>query len=311
VLSTLKDRFARHQADALMTGMVFIWGFHFIVVKDAVANIPPLTYNALRFLIALPIILLMAWYERHALIFSRRDLLLTALLSLIGPFVYQIGFALGIKLTTSTNTALLVATLPTWTAVISMGIGQVQIRAWLIVGIGITLAGVVLVVLSGAASGLSISHDDLVGGALILGATIASAIGNIASKPLVDRVGGVPLAIWKFGLTAVGLTVIALPDLLTLSGDDLPPALLPNVLYSGWLAGLGGFVLGQYALRVMDPTRSAMFFNFTPIVAAFAGIVIVGEPFSWWLLGGGALTLAGVVVTRRHLFLRRKKPKNK
>lgn len=288
-----------------MSMMVLIWGFHFIVMKDAVNNVAPLTYNALRFLVGLPLITLLMLRDRPLLQVSRRDLGVILVLVLIGPTVYQVGFALGIKRTTSTNTALLVATMPTWTAVFSLLLGQVEVRRRLVGGIVLTLAGVALVVVGKAGSGLGLSHDDMIGSALVLGAAMANGLSNIMNKPVVDRLGGMRLAVWKYWGTALALTLIAVPDLLTLSGDDVPLRSLPNVLYSGLLSGVGGFVFMHYALHEIGPTRTASYFNFNPIVAAFAGIVILGEPLTAALLAGGVLTLLGVLMVRNNIYLRR------
>jgi O-acetylserine/cysteine efflux transporter len=307
-LPTLNRPFEVQRADLLMTGMVFVWGFHFIVVKDAVENIAPLTFSALRFLVGLPLILLLAWSKRDLLHFSRRDVALVLAITIIGSVGYQAGFALGIKRTTSTNTALLVATMPTWTALFSILVGMVEIRRQLLAGVGITLGGVVLVIYSRSGHGLALSHDDLVGSMLVLGAAMVNGVSSVWSKPVVDRLGGMPLAISKYCITTAAMTALAAPDLFTLSGDDLPIRLLPNVLYSGILSGVGGFIIVHYALYAMDPTRSTSYFNFNPIVAAFAGIVILGEPFSLWLLAGGVLTVAGVVVVRNNVFMRRSAP---
>jgi drug/metabolite transporter (DMT)-like permease len=305
-LSALKILFRDRRADVLMTGMVFIWGFHFIVLKNGVENIPPLTFNALRFLVGLPLMLLIAWYERHLIHLSRRDVVLVTLLALTGPVLYQVGFALGIKLTTSTNAALLVATMPTWTALFSILIGMVEIRRRLLMGVVVTLGGVALVVYSRSENGFTLSHNDLIGSALLLGAAMTNGVANVINKPVVDRLGGMTLAIWKYTVTCAALTVLAGPDLLRLSGDTLPLRMLPNILYSGVLSGVGGYVVVHYALHEMDPTRSASYFNFNPIVAAFAGILILGEPFSLWLLAGGVLTVGGVVVVRSNIYRQRK-----
>jgi O-acetylserine/cysteine efflux transporter len=307
-LATLNYPVKAQRADLLMTGMVFIWGFHFIVVKDAVTNIAPLTFSALRFLVGLPLILLLAWSERRMLHFSRRDVALVLGITVLGSIGYQVGFALGIKRTTSTNTALLVATMPTWTALFSILVGMVEIRRRLLAGVGITLGGVVLVVYSRSGHGFALSHDDLIGSVLVLGAAMINGISSVLSKPVVDRLGGMPLAISKYCITTAAMTALAGPDLFTLSGDDLPIRLLPNILYSGILSGVGGFIIMHYALYTTDPTRSTSYFNFNPIVAAFAGIVILGEPFSLWLLAGGVLTVAGVVVVRNNVFMRRGAP---
>jgi drug/metabolite transporter (DMT)-like permease len=306
--AVLKRLVTEYRADFLMTVMVLIWGFHFIVLKNGVDNIPPLTFNALRFLVGLPLMLLLAWYERHLLNLSGRDVLLMLILSITGPVFYQIGFALGIKRTTSTNAALLIATMPTWTALISVMIGMVQVRRRLLVGMAITLAGVALVVFSRSEDGLRFSHDDLIGSALLLGAAICSGVSYVVNKPVVDRLGGMRTAIWKYVMTTVALTAIAAPGLLELNSGDIPLRFVPNILYSGILSGVGGYVIVHYALHEMDATRSASYYNFNPIVAAFAGILILGEPFSLWLLAGGVLTLGGVVIVRNNTYARQQKP---
>ncbi len=304
-MTTLRDTLRDHRADVAMTMMVVIWGFNFIIVKDAVTNLAPLTFNALRFATGLPLLALFAWRERSWLHVAPRDVLLIAGLVAIGPLLYQVGFATGIKRTTSTNTALLIATLPTWTAIFSLLMGLVELRRRLLMGIGMTLAGVIIVVLSRSEEGLALSRDDLVGSGLVLGAAVAGGVVNVLSKPVVDRLGSMPMAIWKYVFTWIGLMILAAPDLVHLSSGDIPIATLPNIAYSGMLAGVGGFVFMHLALREIGPTRTTSYFNFNPIVAGLAGIALLGEPFSIWLLIGGGLTLIGVAVVRRNTYLRK------
>lgn len=295
----------RHRADALMSAIVFVWGLNFIIVKDALSEIDPLTYNAVRFAVGAPALTVIALRSRVALRVSRRDLGLIALATVVGPIGYQVFFVLGLDRTTSTNSALLVATMPAWTAVISIIIGLVMVSRRLMIGIAITLAGVALVVLGRAGASISLSEDDLLGSGLVLLATIISATGNILKKPLLDRLGGMRITLWSFWMTTVGLALIAAPELVTLSADDLPVSSWPNVLYSGLLAGVGGFTVMNYGLRELGPTRAASYHNFTPIIAGLAGVLVLSEPVGAGLLIGGPLTLAGVLVVRNNIYLRR------
>ncbi len=294
-----------HRTDTAMTMMVFVWGFNFIVLKDAVTNVAPLTFNALRFMVGLPVITLLMLRDRPLLRLSWRDFGLIVLLTLSGPTIYQVGFVLGIKRTTSTNAALLVATMPTWTATFSLMLRLVEVRRRLLAGIALTLAGVALVVIGRSESGLALSHDNLIGSALVLGAAMVNGLSNIVNKPVVDRLGGMRVAVWKYWCTAVSLVLIAAPGLLTLSAGDIPLHSVPNVFYSG-LTSVGGFVVVHYALHEIGPTRTASYFNFNPIIAAFAGIVILGEPLTTALLLGGCLTLFGVLQVRNNIYLRRR-----
>jgi drug/metabolite transporter (DMT)-like permease len=295
----------RHRADALMSAIVFVWGLNFIVIKDALNEIDPLTYNAVRFAVGTPALTVIALRDRSVLRVSRRDLGLIALATLVGPIGYQVFFVLGLDRTTSTNSALLVATMPAWTAVISIAIGLVMIRRRLMIGLAITLVGVALVILGRAGAGVSFSENDLIGSGLVLLATIVSAIGNILKKPLLDRLGGMRITLWSFWITTLGLVIIAAPNLITLSADDLPVSSLPNVLYSGLLAGVGGFTAMNIALRELGPTRAASYHNLTPIIAGLAGVLILGDPVNTGLIIGGPLTLAGVIIVRNNIYLRR------
>jgi drug/metabolite transporter (DMT)-like permease len=295
----------RHRADALMSAIVFVWGLNFIVIKDALNEIDPLTYNAVRFAVGTPALTVIALRDRSVLRVSRRDLGLIALATLVGPIGYQVFFVLGLDRTTSTNSALLVATMPAWTAVISIAIGLVMIRRRLMIGLAITLVGVALVILGRAGAQVALSENDLIGSGLVLLATIVSAIGNILKKPLLDRLGGMRITLWSFWITTLGLAIIAAPNLITLSADDLPVSSLPNVLYSGLLAGVGGFTAMNIALRELGPTRAASYHNLTPIIAGLAGVLILGDPVNTGLIIGGPLTLAGVIIVRNNIYLRR------
>lgn len=291
-----------------MTGMVLVWGLHFIVVKDGFSELDPLTFNALRFIVGFPLILgFAARYQRqqHNLFgLSRADVRLTLLTTVIGPLAYQVFFMLGLDRTTATNTALLVATMPAWTAIFSILTRQVELRRRLLIGIAITLMGVVLVVIGKDSGGVALTRDDLIGSGLVLCAAMAGGVSNVVSKPLVDRVGSMRLAIWKYCITVTALTLLASPSLLAFSADTVPLSRTPHILYSGMLSGVGGFVVMHYGLRVLGPTRASSYFNFNPIVAALAGIIILGEPLTPLLVLGGSLTLVGVVTVRQNTYLR-------
>jgi drug/metabolite transporter (DMT)-like permease len=307
-LNTLKTLASRYRADLAMSCIIVIWGFHYIVLKEGVSEIAPFTYNALRFVLGLPVISLIVFRHPAIVRISHQDLWKIVVINVIGSVAYQALLALSIKLTTATNVALLAATNPAWVALLSMFMGLVVARRRMLIGIGITFGGVALVVFSHAGSGLALSNDDLIGSALILTAALLAALAAIYTKPLVDRLGGLVLAVWAYWVTTAGLLVIDAPALASLSAHSIPLRVVPNLLYSGILSAVAGFLVWNYALRALGPTRASTYNNFTPIVAAMAGIIVLGEPFSPGLLVGGILTLAGVVVVRRNTFIRPPRP---
>lgn len=297
-VNRLKEIWEMNSADLVMTAMVFIWGLHFIVVKDGLSDFEPLTFNAIRFTIAAPILILVAWRMLPKMRLSKRDFWVMVFLGLLGPTSYQIVFVLGLERTTSTNTALLVTTMPTWTALISVSMGLIALRRMLFVGIGVTLVGITLVILSRAEDGLSLSEDDLVGSALLLWGAIMMAIFVILSKPLVDRYGGMPIGIWTNWLTCIALLILAAPDMLKLQSDDLPLRVMPHLFYSGILSSAGGYLALNNAVQKLGSTRAATYHNFVPLVTAVASVYILHESLALGLIIGAILTLTGVAMVR-------------
>ncbi|MBI5931852.1 MAG: DMT family transporter [Chloroflexi bacterium] len=288
----------KYHADLALLVIVTIWGLHYIVVKDALSRLSPLTYNAIRFPIGLPFISLPLLRNHNLLRMSRRDtwaLFGWAMLGLVG---YQVLFVLGLNLTTATNSALLVSTLPAWVAAISVSMGLLIVTRRLIVGVVITLSGVMLIVMSHASGGPSLSSDDLLGSAMLILGVIFSAIYNIKVVSIVERYGAMSVAILAHWFTCLGLVVIGIPELIKLSPSDVPVSVWPNILYSGLLSSVGGYLVWSYALGKLGATRAATYNNLSPLIAALAGILLLGEHATTGLVVGGVVTLVGVVLVR-------------
>ena len=304
----MKQLICRHSADISMGIAVTIWGLHFIVVKDALDALSPITFNALRIAIALVVLLMASRQRKISLRIARRDIPRLVALGLCGQFAHQLFFVLGLDHTTSTNTALLIATAPTWIALLSVTLGITLLTRALIVGVGMTLTGVFLVTLGQPGAGLSLSSGDALGIAFGLGSALALASYNIAIKPFMDRYGGLPVVIWVFTSTLAGLASAAAPDLVTLHTADLTPRIWLSLIYSGAFSAALGYMLETRALRSLGSARAGTYYNVMPVIAAAAGILLLDDPLTAMIAAGGVLTLWGVVVVRRHSHPRHPQP---
>jgi drug/metabolite transporter (DMT)-like permease len=297
VVTNLRTHISLERADFAMMYIVIIWGLHFVVVKDALSDLDPLVFQSIRFTLALPIFWLPVIRRPEILHIERRDFVKLVGLFLIGPIAYQIFFILAIKRTTSTNTALLVATMPTWTALLSIILGKIHSRAILYFWITVTLVGVSLVVVGRNNANLSLSGDDVIGSGLAISGAIVFAIYSVLSKPLVDRYK-FSVAVLSHAVSWFALTLLALPQLVHLSASDVPSDIWPNLLYSGILAGAGGYMIWNYALQTIGPARAALYHNFTPLIATVFAVVLLGEVLTPGIILGGLLTLLGVAMVR-------------
>lgn len=289
-------------ADLLMIYLVVVLGVHFIVVKDAIDTFAPITFNAIRFSMGALIVAFIGWRNRRTIGMERNDLIFLGIATVIGLAGYQALFVTSLNYTTSTNISLMVATMPTWTAIISVQVGRIFPSRGFSVGLILTLAGVAAVILSSGGE-VGMTRDDVLGSSIALFSALLMAGFVVATSHIIDKYGGFTNSIYRHLFTTVGLLVLAGPDLITLTPADFPVDILPNMLYSAFLAGLSGYFISNYAIKKLGPTRFATYNNFMPLVTAVAGILILKEPFSVGLMLGGAMTIVGVAIVRATIHL--------
>lgn len=122
-------------ADLLLIAIAVVWGFNVVVVKTSLAELGPLPFNSLRFLLAATISWLLLWITGFKLLPAKEDIPRLIILGLLGHTVYQVLFISGINLTSAGNTALLLATIPVWVAALAglTGVEDTGFLTWAVI----------------------------------------------------------------------------------------------------------------------------------------------------------------------------------
>lgn len=287
----------KYLADVLMLYLIVVLGIHFIIMKDAIREFSPITFNAVRFTLGAVVVGWLGWHNRQTMRMTWHDLRFLGIATLIGLVGYQVLFVTSLQFTTSTNTSLMVATMPTWTAILSVWAGQIFPTRGFSLGLLLTLGGVTTVILSSGGN-LAFSQQDVLGSLIALLGALLMAGFVVSTSHIINKYGGFSNAIYRHLFTTFGLLMLALPDLITLKPVDFPISILPNLFYSAFVAGLSGYFISNYAIKQLGAARFATYNNFMPLVTAIAGILILHEPFSLLLLLGGGMTLVGVAIVR-------------
>jgi drug/metabolite transporter (DMT)-like permease len=280
--------------DGLMLLMVLIWGSNFSLVKTALVEIPPQSFNALRLLVAsalfLAAIVVKGWPS-----LTRKDWLLIALFGFVGHFVYQFCFMGGLARTTASNSSLILGCSPVAVALASALAGHEKISRDQALGAGLSVVGIYLVVGTGA----SLDSASLTGDFLTLGAVVCWSVYTVGSRSLLARLS--PLIVT--GLTmAVGTALYvpaALPGLLRLDVSRIPIWVWISVVASAVLALNVAYLIWYTSVQRIGNIRTSVYSNVTPLVAVAVAVIALGERITLSTLGGAAAILAGVVVTRR------------
>ena len=272
-----------------------IWGVNFSVMKLAIAQIPALPFTAVRFTLAS----LLLWLALRAIEGPARlasaDLRRLVILGVVGNTFYQIAFILGLAHTTATNSALIVATVPTVVAVIAglMGFERVTARMWC--GIGLGTLGVGLVI---AASGVEFSTGTLRGDLLTVLGVLCWAGYTVGLRRLPDGISPLRVTTVTSIAGTPGLVLAGLPELVRLDWSAVSTTAWGALAYATLLSLVVAYILWNRSVQAVGGTRTAIYMCVTPLVASAAAWAMLGEQARPSQAVGAILIIVGVLLTR-------------
>ena len=283
--------------------MALIWGVNYTSVKYGTGLVAPLAFNGVRVTLAAVSLVLVAqlaraWFgiEREGWP-SRRDAVALFLLGTLGNGVYQILFVEGIARTRAGDAALLISASPAFIAIIGRLRGTERVAKRGVVGIALSILGMGLVVAGTADTGAS-RNATLLGDSLLLISALCWSVYTVYLQPYTHRIGGIHLS----ALTMIGgmvpLLIVAAPSMVATNWGALPLLAWGSVAYSGLFALVIAYLFWYHGVRVLGPTRTAMYSNLQPVFALAVAWLILGEGITGWEVAGAISIITGLLLTR-------------
>jgi drug/metabolite transporter (DMT)-like permease len=280
--------------DASLFLMALIWGTNFVVVKFATGVLPPLAFKAVRLTFAAVTLMVVGAIRPHPWPDRQRTLALLGL-GVLGNGLYQVFFIKGVSLTRAGDAALLIAATPAFIALIGRmkGIERIGKKGW--IGIVLSIAGMGLV--SGAAA-FAQTASAVMGDLLILAGALSWAFYTVLLKPHMHDVDGVKLSALTMVGGAVAFDVYAGPSVVSTDWNGAPPAAFGALVFSGLGALVIAYLFWYRGVRILGPTRTAMYSNLQPVFAVLIAWAILGEIPTIWQGVGAASIMSGLVLAR-------------
>jgi drug/metabolite transporter (DMT)-like permease len=276
-----------------------IWGSTWLFIKIGLNDLPPLSFAAIRFVIAAAIVWIIVAIRRNHLPRSTSDWLM---LAGTGVLAFTVNYGLvfwGEQYISSGLAALLQATIPAFGllfAHLHLPAERMTLPKVLGVVLGVVGVGVIF------SNQLSVAGPRALAGCVAL---VVSAAGAAYSNVLVKAHGG------KFEPTIIAATQMTfglVPILLlglTLEGNPLhfrwTTSAIVSILYLAIVGTVIAFILYYWLVQHMAVTKSMLIALVTPVTAVILGMIVLGEQLDWRTIAGGILILSGIafVVIRR------------
>lgn len=283
-------------------GVVYlVWGSTYLAIRVGVGHLPPLFLAGTRYVIAgallYPIALQATTSSRgpaeHRAKPGAKAWVAGAVIGILMLFAGNGGLTVGETALSSGFAAVLVATVPLWMIIFAWPVQHQRVTVRSAVGLAIGLGGVVVLVAGGTASG---SIPSVI---IVLGAAAAWGFGSVLSHRL--AVPSHAMLAAAIEMLAGGVVLLAVAagsgEFSRIQWSSVPATSWIALAYLIGPGSILAFTAYGYALSHLPVATVSTYAYVNPVVAVVAGIMVLGEQFTWREGLGAALVLASVIIT--------------
>jgi drug/metabolite transporter (DMT)-like permease len=270
-------------------------GGTFLVAKRVLVDLPAPTVVLWRFLLSGLVFLAILIALPGPTLPPRRALPAVLGLGFLAGPLNQGMFFWGIARSTAAHGALLYALTPLGVYLYALARGRERGSRRATVGIGVALAGALVLLL---AHGLRALSGVFVGDVFILGAVAAWVVYTAEGKPFIGEYGPVRATAWSMIAGALWLIPLMPWMLRPVAIWDAGSVVKGCILYLALLTSVVSYLLWYWALSRTEASKVAVFSNLQPVATAVAAWLLLDERIGWEVLVGGLLVLAGVRMTQ-------------
>jgi drug/metabolite transporter (DMT)-like permease len=276
----------RSRAELALVGITITWGATFVVVKNALEEISPLLFIALRFALAAVVL---------GLIYGsaiRRKALNAGILAgglLFSAFALQ---TIGLTLTTPSKSAFLTSLSIPMVPLLSSFVYKSRPR--LLEGVGIVVASFGMVLMTFPSSFRTGNFDIGRGDLLTMFCAVLFAFHIVVVGHFSRAVGFESLAVIQIAVVAaLALSVFRFGGPVRFHPTS---AVATAVLATGLVTTALAFTTMAWAQQYTTPTRAALIFALEPVVAWLTSYLLAGEGMENRAKWGAGLILSGILL---------------
>ncbi len=284
------------RADLVLLAANAVYGTSYVAIRLAVDDVGPVTLAFLRLAIAGAILVPVYLVSRRAGPGPPRpaDRRTFFWMGFVG---FTLALALshwGLRSSTATNAALLVATEPVALVALSpivLGERLTRREGW---GTALAVLGATIVVVNGV-PGLTVAvAPHWRGDLLLLLSGVCFAAYSLFGRSVLARHPSLTVTTWSFVWGFVTTAPLAALEWRLGAPPVWTSLAVAAVLYLGVVITGVGYLVWNWALERVTAARAAIFLNLQPLVGTLLGVAWLGDLFTGFTAGGGVLIIAGL-----------------
>ena len=263
-----------------------------IIVKLAYRHgVDAVTLITYRMLFALPLFVLLAWWAgRGKPALTKRDWIVVIGLGFSGYYLASFLDFAGLAYISASFERLILYLNPTLVLAMAVVIFKRKVTGRQLIALGVSYCGVLLVF---GHELTALGANAALGAALVFASAVSYAIYLVYSGEEVRRLGALRLT----GLATTVACVLCIAQfavLRPLSAAIVEPAVLWLSVLNATVCTFAPVLMVMMAIERVGATVVAQTGMIGPLSTILMGIVILGEPFTGWIVAGTVLVLTGI-----------------
>ena len=273
-----------------------IFGFNIIVCKDLTAArlISPLAIFTLRSVGAGALFWLISLFTPREKV-EKKDYVRIFAASMLGFFVCQVTFLVGIPHITPMDCSVLSAISPIYTMIIAAIVLKEPITWQKAGGVAISFAGIIYLIVS-RTSATGTAETSLFGILMLILNSLSFSLYLGIFKPLIGKYSVVTFMKWIFLFAFVVSAPFSAGEIITLDWSAIPAVQLAELAYLIFCATFITYFLIPVGQKRIRPTLVSMYSYVQPIIAIVISITIGMEVLTWQKVLAAIMVFGGVVV---------------
>lgn len=273
-----------------------IFGFNIIVCKDLTNGqlISPLTIFCLRSIGAGGLFWIISLFLPKEKV-EHKDYIKIFAASMLGFFICQLTFLIGIAHITPMDCSILTSMSPIYTMAIAAIVLKEPITLQKTVGVAISFAGIIYLIVSKVSTDGTVETTSF-GIVMLILNTLSFSLYLGIFKPLIGKYSVVTFMKWIF-LFAFAVSIpFSIKEIVNLNWATIPTAQLSELAYLILFATFITYFLIPIGQKRIRPTLVSMYSYVQPIIAIAISICIGMEMLTWQKVVAAAMVFGGVII---------------
>lgn len=295
------ERFLRPtaaNATLLLVLTTLFWAGNHIIGRWSAGLVPPVTLAFLRWtgaaLLVLPLALPHLRRDWPAI---RANLPVLLALGLTGAGLFNTLQYIALNGTTATNAGIINSAAPVMIALLAFALFADRVRPGQIIGISISLAGVLVVVGKGSLSALAsleVNHGDIV----MLAAVVIWALYTVLLRKR-PSIHVLSFAAVTYVIASALNAALAAIEIASGASVAWSVPVVAAILYTAVFPSFLAYLFFNRGVEIIGPTRAGAFMHLVPLFTVVLAMIFLGEEPRLYHAAGLALILAGVWMAAR------------